>query len=104
MCIQDYLQCTKQLYAFGYRIPQVRSTKELSAGAQEWFRSDLVIGNKENDDQVRFLNSLVSLGKRKEALPKPKPLDNFPNSFSPLPLPLFENCPNLPCVCWDGIP
>ena len=58
MCIQDYLQCTKQLYAFGYRIPQVRSTTELSAGAQERFRSDLVIGNKENDDQVRFQNIL----------------------------------------------
>ena len=59
MCIQGYLQCTKQLYAFGYRIPQVQSTTKLhTAGAQERFRSDLVIKNKENDDQVRFQNIL----------------------------------------------
>ena len=56
MYIQGYLQCTKQLYSFGYRIPQVQSATEPGlAGEQEEFRSDLVIRNQAKDDQVIFL-------------------------------------------------
>ena len=53
--LQGYLQCTKWLYSFGYRIPQVQSATEPGlAGEQEEFRSDLVIWNQAKDDQVIF--------------------------------------------------
>ena len=54
MHFQGFLRCTKQLYKFGFRIPQVQSTSVTAlAGEQEKVRSDLVIQNQGKDDQVR---------------------------------------------------
>merc|ERR1719500_1073973 len=53
---QGFLQCTKQLYKFGFRIPNIPTSDTALPGEQEKFRSKLVIKNQGEDDQVsKFL-------------------------------------------------
>ena len=53
MHFQGFLRCTKQLYKFGFRIPQVQTTSVTAqVGEQEKVRYDLVIRNQGQDDQV----------------------------------------------------